>query len=277
MMNQNKITTLKNFIWAGGIVVSLAFVTIGLLFAMFHRFDKPKQDFNPNITGSAAREESVQDLSSDALGSGIARGVLNVLEETPDGGEGYLSELTFLVDSTYMNLRDLNILAENQIWTSPTGSLRMAGLPTAVIAYPDDGSHISPASAAMVKKPKILIIAIGMDGLTDVDENTFITNYDNLIREIQSASPDTVIVCCGLPSVIPGYNGSDGLNIKAVSDGNDWVQYVCRDTGSYFLNVQEALSEGVQLLTRYANSNGKTLNREGLREFLSYVSKHTVP
>ncbi len=276
-MNQNKITTLKNFIWAGGIVVCLVFVSIGLLLSMFQRFDRQKQNFNPNITGSSDSRESVQDLSSEALGSGVSRGALHVLEKTRDGGEDYLSGITFLVDSTYMNLRDLNTLAVNQIWTSPTGSLRMVNLPTAVIVYPDDGSQISPASAAMVKKPEILIVAIGMDGLADVDENTFITNYDNLLHEIRSASPETTIICCGLPSVIPGYTGSDGLNLGLVSDGNDWVQFVCRDTGAYFLNVQEALSEGVQLLTRYANSNGKTLNREGLREFLSYVSTHMVP
>ena len=276
-MNQNKITTLKNFIWAGGIVVCLVFVSIGLLLSMFQRFDRQKQNFNPNITGSSDSRESVQDLSSEALGSGVSRGALHVLEKTRDGGEEYLSGITFLVDSTYMNLRDLNTLAVNQIWTSPTGSLRMVNLPTAVIVYPDDGSQISPASAAMVKKPEILIVAIGMDGLADVDENTFITNYDNLLHEIRSASPETTIICCGLPSVIPGYTGSDGLNLGLVSDGNDWVQFVCRDTGAYFLNVQEALSEGVQLLTRYANSNGKTLNREGLREFLSYVSTHMVP
>ena len=276
-MNQNKITTLKNFIWAGGIVVCLVFVSIGLLLSMFQRFDRQKQNFNPNITGSSDSRESVQDLSSEALGSGVSRGALHVLEKTRDGGEEYLSGITFLVDSTYMNLRDLNTLAVNQIWTSPTGSLRMVNLPTAVIVYPDDGSQISPASAAMVKKPEILIVAIGMDGLADVDENTFITNYDNLLHESRSASPETTIICCGLPSVIPGYTGSDGLNLGLVSDGNDWVQFVCRDTGAYFLNVQEALSEGVQLLTRYANSNGKTLNREGLREFLSYVSTHMVP
>ncbi len=268
-----KLSTIKNLIWAGGIVICLTFVVIGLLFAMFHRYDMSGEDFNPNIGGAT----SAPDLSSSALGSGVARGVLNILERTDDAGEEYVSGLTFLVDSTFIGLRDLGMVGANQVWGSSTGTLRMGNLPTATIRFPNDGSEISPASAAMVIQPDILIIGIGSDGLADVDENTFITNYDNLIKEIKTASPDTIIVCCGLPSVIPGYSGGDGLNMSLVSDGNDWVQFVCRDTGSYFLSVQEELSESVQLLTRFAASNGKSLNRNGLEAFLGYVRTHAVP
>lgn len=279
MMNQNKFTTLKNFIWAGGIVVCLTFVAIGLLFAMFHRYNMPDQDYNPNITGTASSssDNKAPDLSSSALGSGNARGLLNILERTDDAGEEYVNSLIFLVDSTYIGLRDLGLVGSNQVWGTVSGSMRMANLPSTLIRFPNDGSEISPASAAMVSKPATILIAIGMDGLADVDENTFITHYDNLISEIKSASPGSTIICCGLPSVIPGYTGSDGLNLGLVSDGNDWVQLVCRDTGAYFLNVQEALSEGVQLLTRFAASNGKTLNRSGLEEFLGYVRTHALP
>ena len=274
MMNQSKITTLKNFMWAAGIVVSIAFVAIGLIFAMFHQYTLPKSNTDEGLNAASGQE---QDLSSGALGSGIARGELTILAETDDAGEIYANSLVYLTDSTYIGLRDLNLVETNQVWGSPTGSLRMANLPTAVIKFPNDGSEISPASAAMISKPPVLVLAIGMDGLADVDENTFITNYDNLIHEIKAASPDTIIVCCGLPSVIPGYTGSDGLTVNIVSDGNDWVQMVCRDTGSYFLDVQEAVSEGVQLLTRFASSNGKTLNRNGLEEFLNYIRTHAVP
>ena len=129
----------------------------------------------------------------------------------------------------------------------------------------------------MISKPEVLMIAIGEDGLTSVDENTFITYYDGLVKEIQAASPDTRIICCGLPGVIAGYNGSDGLSVGIISDGNDWVQLVCRDTGAYFLNTQEAVSESVQLLNRYASSNGKTLNRAGLETFMRYVRTHALP
>ena len=129
----------------------------------------------------------------------------------------------------------------------------------------------------MVAKPEILLIGIGMDGLTKVDQNTFLINYETLIKDILSASPDTRIICCGLSSVIPGYGGSDGIEVSHVSEGNDWVQLVCRDTGAYYLDIGECMCESVQLLTRYAASNGKTLNRQGLEEFLAYARNHALP
>ncbi|MBQ8075435.1 MAG: SGNH/GDSL hydrolase family protein [Oscillospiraceae bacterium] len=274
-MNTNKITTLKNLVWALGIVICLVFVAVGMIFVMFRRYKAPDQSYDYSLYNTA--ETAAADLSSGALGSGNSRGALHLLGETADGGDSYVNRMVFLVDSTYIGLRDLGLINSNQVWGSPTGSLKMENLPNAVIRYPNDGSEISPVSAAMISKPDIMVIAIGEDGLANVDENTFITYYDNLVNEIKSASPDTLIICCGLPSIIPGYNGSDGLTVTRISDGNDWVQLVCRDTQSYFLNVQEDLSESVQLYARYASSNGKTLNRAGLEVFLRYLRTHAIP
>ena len=273
MMKDLNLTTLKNMFWAFAITVCIGFVAIGMLFAMFHRYVAPVSVNAGSISGTAASE----DRSSAALGSGNARGTLSVLEKTGDGGEEYANSIIYLVDSTFIGLREYEMVGRNQVWATATSSLKMDSLPTALIQFPNDGSEISPVSAAMVARPAVLVIGIGTDGLTSVNENTFITNYDNLITEIKSASPNTKIVCCGLPSVIPGYTGIDGLSVGIISDGNDWIQLVCRDTGSYFLNVQEALSESVQLLNRYAASNGKTLNRSGLDTFLNYVRTHKVP
>lgn len=275
---------LKNFMWAIGIIVSLAAVSFGLIFSMFHKYTGSEAvltpSLNPPATQAAEQTPSdsagvSQDLSSSALGSGVSRGVLRTLNEVPDPGEGYLNRLTFLVDSTFISLRDLSLVDSASVWGTETGSMPMGSLGSTLIRYRDD-SAISPASAAMIARPGILVIGIGTDGLAKVDENTFITNYDNLIREIQSASPDTLIICVGLPSVIAGYNGQDGLNVTLISDGNDWVQMVCRDTGAYFLNIQEELSESVQLISRYASSNGKSLNRAGLEAFLTYLRTHAL-
>ena len=243
-MKQNRFTTLKNMVWVAGIFICFLFIFVGLIFAMFRRYTPPEQGFDYTLYAPA--QSNTADLTSSALGSGNARGPLQLLGETADGGDSYTSSITFLVDSTYIGLRDLGLVDSNKVWGSPTGSLKMDTLNSAVIRYPNDGSEISPVSAAMISKP-------------------------------EAASPDTRIICCGLPGVIAGYNGSDGLSVGVISDGNDWVQLVCRDTGAYFLNTQEAVSESVQLLNRYASSNGKTLNRAGLETFMRYVRTHALP
>lgn len=269
------ITGIKNLIWSLGIIVCVAAVVAGTVFAVFRR----------NRAGVASVSEITALQQQEAAGSTIVlgqgsgneRGVLNLLERTPDAGNSYIEGLTFLVDSTFINLRQMFVIDENQVWATKNGSMPMSNVSSALISFPADGSQITAASAAMVKQPEILVIGIGMDGLAKVDEQTFLINYETLINDIRSASPDTKIICCGLTSVIPGYTGSDGLGVSLVSDGNDWIQLVCRDTGAYYLDIGEELCESVQLLTRYAGSNGKTLNRTGLEEFLNYARTHAIP
>ncbi|MDO5445328.1 MAG: SGNH/GDSL hydrolase family protein [Eubacteriales bacterium] len=265
------LTGLKNLMWSLGIVVCLLAVAVGLLFATFHRNYGEKVSFNPEM-------ESKNENSGIVLGegSGNSRGILNTLLETEDAGQEYIDSLTFLVDSSFIALRDMQLVGTNQVWATMSGSMSMEKVHTANIKFPNDGSEISAASAAMVSQPDILVIGIGMDGLSKVDETTFLINYETLINSIMKASPNTRIICCGLPSVIPGYTGSDGLGVSMVSDGNDWVQLVCRDTGAYYLEIGEVMCESVQLLSRFAASNGKTLNRQGIEEFLAYARTHAL-
>ena len=42
-MKQNRITTLKNMVWAFGIVICLLFIGVGMIFAMFHRYTPPEK------------------------------------------------------------------------------------------------------------------------------------------------------------------------------------------------------------------------------------------
>ena len=269
------LTGIKNVFWSLSIIISLAAVAVGLVFAVFHKNNGVKEDFSPSFVSDSETDSSAPEIVLGE-GNGNARGVLNLLTETPDAGEEYTDKLIFLVDSTYVGLRDMQIVGSNQVWATQSGSMSMEKVNMATIKFPNDGSEITASSAAMVTKPEILVIGIGMDGLNKVDEQTFLINYETLIRGIQAASPDTKIICCGLPSIIPGYSGIDKLTVSAVSDGNDWVQLVCRDTGCYYLDVSEALCESAQLLARFAGANGKTLNRQGLQEFLVYARTHTI-
>lgn len=277
--NGATLTGLKNLLWSLGIIICCAAVVIGLVFAMFRRDRGEKESFIPNLgtaEESSASEQENGNSVVPGVGVGNARGILNTLERTDDAGSKYIDSLTFLVDSTFISMRNLNLVSTNQVWATESGSMPMDSVHKAQIKFPNDGNNMLASSAAMTAKPEILVIGIGMDGLMKVDEETFIINYETLINDIRSASPDTKIICCGLSSVAPEYSGSDKITATDVSDGNDWVQLVCRDTGSYYLDIGEELCESVQLLSRFASSNKKTLNRDGINAFLSYVRTHAI-
>ena len=131
--------------------------------------------------------------------------------------------------------------------------------------------------AAMIAKPKILVISIGQDGLMGVDKETFIANYESLVMGIREKSPGTYIVCCSVTSVGANYAGADGLTRDAINWANDYIQEVCIDTGAYFCDVAHDMRDSTSVLDgSYASSNGKTLNTAGLNAFLQYLRTHMV-
>lgn len=277
---QGKWNTYKNFGWALAIGVALFALLLGLLFTAFARYggelDRPKIQLGEVSAavpeaGAVPEADTVQDRT----------GRLVTLAGTADGGQGYIDSLTFLCDSATIGLRDYGILsggiATTQVWGSNSGSLPIGTIPDALIKYPGDGSQINAIDAAMIAKPKILVISIGQDGLMGVDKETFIANYESLVMGIREKSPGTYIVCCSVTSVGANYAGADGLTRDAINWANDYIQEVCIDTGAYFCDVAHDMRDSTSVLDgSYASSNGKTLNTAGLNAFLQYLRTHMV-
>ena len=278
---QGKLNTFKNLAWALAIGVSLLALLLGLLFAAFTRWDGELE--RPQVhLGELTLEPEAEATPAPEAPAQTATGQLITLQETKDAGQEYIDSLTFLCDSATVGLRDYGLLrdglATTQVWGGVTGSLPVSKLAECQIRYPNDGSSISPADAAMITKPAILVISVGQDALMAADQDTFIYNYEALIQSIRGSSPGTVIVCCSITSITPEYSGSDSLTFDAISWANDWIQQVCKDTGAYFCDVAHEMRDSTNVMdSAYASANGKTLNSAGLQVWLDYLRTHAVP
>lgn len=274
-----KWTSLKNLGWAIGIVVCLVALLVGLVIASVNRYNGDSFSSSTALTAeSVDGSGSVTELTPGTSGG---TGSLLTLPETNDAGQEYIDKLTFLCDSSFIGVRDYGLLAGGtgtyQVWGTDSGSLRVADLPTATIVYPSDGSSVTIADAAMIAKPEILVVCVGQDGLNAVDGTAFKASYAAMITGIQSASPDTKIICCSISSVINNYTGADGLTTIMISDANDWIREVCEATGVYFTDSGKAVGDGTgSVLTSYLSTNGKTLNSSGITEVLSYLRTHAL-
>ena len=277
---QGKLTTIKNLAWALAIGVVLLALLLGLLFAAFTRYGGPLE--RPQVQlGQLSRGEETVSAQPPVEAVQTQTGQLITLEETRDAGQGYIDSLTFLCDSATVGLRDYGILSDGlattQVWGTGSGSLPVSSLANCAIRYPGDGSLISPADAAMITKPSILVISVGQDGLMDTDRDSFIANYEALVQSIRQSSPGTMIVCCSVTSVGPDYSGPDGLTNDAISWANDYIQQVCKDTGAYYCDVAHDMRDSTNVMsTTYVSANLKTLNSVGLNTWLSYLRTHAV-
>ena len=276
---RGKWNLMKNIGWAIGIGLSFLALFVGLIVAGFTRYEGELERGGVQLGGQKA--ESAVIAATPAPAAATGEGELLTVPETADAGQAYIDSLTFLCDGAIIGLRDYGLLsggsASEQIWATRAGNVPADSLADFTIIYPGDGSIVSPASAAMITKPGRLVITLSSDSLGDTDRERFIADYTKLVKEIQSYSPNTVIILCSLTGVTPSYNGADGLNNLAIQNANEWIRQVCLDTGSYFADTASAVCDSSSgLMSEYASANGKTINSAGLAKILEYLRSHAV-
>ena len=121
------------------------------------------------------------------------------------------------------------------------------------------------------------MVVLGADGLDSVDEETFVEGYVSLLKSIQEASPNTVVIVCSMSSVTTSYNGVDGVNANTIRTVNEWIRTVCMRTGVYYCDTAYAVNDRAGWLdVDYAAVNGKALNTAGIQKFLEYLRTHAV-
>ena len=268
----DRVTGLKNILWAIGIVVCLLALSVGFIVSAVSPYGGEADPRTPDLN-------AVRDKNSSADVSALTfvepDGELHELRESKDASEDYLRSAVFLSDSVMIALRE-QTLTGGDVWSSDSGSLPIGSIATWNILY-SDGSKISPIEACMVAKPARLFIAIGSDGLAKVSKDEFISGYRTLINSILTVSPETKIVCCSVCPVTADYDGQDDLDSDIAANGSDWVREVCLETGAYFADTASALSVGGELNPKYAEADGKTLNTAGAQLVLEYLRTHAIP
>ena len=203
------------------------------------------------------------------------------LPGSQDTGLEYLFNLTFLCDESFAAVgsfgANFGSTASAQVWLPAGGSLPAADAAGTRIIYPNDGTEKSPADAAGLYQPARLVIYLGGDSLGSADQASFIAGYSSLVKGIQSASPETRIICCSIGSVTAAYTGTDGLTASLVAQANQWIQQVCADTGVYYADLGAILNDTSGALSaEYAATDGRSISAAGISKIMEYFRMHGI-
>ena len=201
------------------------------------------------------------------------------LEETEDMGQTYIDKIIFLGDSTTYGLKYYAMLSGGsdtlQVWTSASGTLALSHHSFILIAYPDDGTQITIVEAVERKKPEIMIITLGVNGISLMDEAYFKSQYISLVESIQAASPDTKIILQSILPVSAKYPHLGAINNELILRANTWVLEAAEATGVRYLDTQSVLKDADGwLAVDYQNGDGIHLNETGFALVLEYISTH---
>ena len=205
-----------------------------------------------------------------------------LLEPTEDAGSGYLDRIVFLGDSTTYGLKRYGLLnggaRTRQVWTPASGTLTLAYVKAAKIVYPESGTEITIEEAVKAKKPDILVITLGVNGVSFMKEEHFKSVYTDLVQTIQEASPDTKIILQSMFPVAASYAKQNSINNTKIMTANNWVAQVAQSCGVRYANSVSVLLEDDGFMSEaHQNGDGLHPNKDGYALVLDYLRTHAYP
>ena len=274
---KNRLSNLKNLLWAAAIMLCLLAMLVGLIFSMSQKNTASREE-GTIILGQIERVKKAK--GNDVIGLESTVKTLTPLPESPKGNLESVFGMTFLCDKTILGLKSYASSYGDgiipQIWTddgSGLGAKNAADTPIVFV----DGSLITASNAAMVTRPKTVVIYLGADGLAGTSEQEFIDGYTALIASLRSASPNTNIVVCSIASISSNYQGGDGLTPQLVWYANNWIRQICVDTGAYYADLASFLNdESGYLSDSYLMPDGRSIAALGIQLIVDYFRTHYI-
>lgn len=283
------------FFWSASILLCMLLACFTLIFASCAKGSSPKpedseapsqqQSVVPVAPGGETAQPSGDPADSQPSGDpantqtpGVtsATGEASaVLAETEDAGQEYVDKFVFLGDSTTYGLAHYDIVNDNQVWTPKSGTLTLNRWSIDAIQYPDEGTEISIVDAVTKKQPAYMMITLGVNGVSFMDEANFTTEYTNLVKAIQEASPNTKIILNSIYPINPNYKYYKDINNEKVDAANIWVQNIAAATGVKYLNSCSVLKDSNGALPDNAhNGDGIHLNPDSFKLVMNYLRTH---
>ena len=202
-----------------------------------------------------------------------------LLPLTEDAGQEYIDKLIWICDSPTYWLKGLGLLKDGtstkQIWTGPECTMTLAYLRDFKLLDPWDGKERTIAETAALHKPEFIVIAVGVNGISFMDEDYFTREYTHLIDVLQEASPDTTILLQAIYPIAPNYKYWGRITNASITKGNSWILHIAEQYGLKYIDAFAALvGEDGNIVPELVMRDGLHPNKDGLTKVLEYIRTH---
>ena len=202
-----------------------------------------------------------------------------LLPPTPDQGKAYVRRLTFICDSPTYWMWPFGLLhngkKSTQIWTGPEGTMTLAYQGSYEILDPFDRVERPIREVVRRHKPDILVIAVGINGISFMKEDYFKAEYKDLVTDIQRISPNTTLILQSIYPITRRYKHWGNITNVKISQGNRWILSIAEETGCKYLDTFSVLlNEEGNARDELMMKDGLHPNKAGLSLILNYIRTH---
>ncbi|MHC1693790.1 MAG: GDSL-type esterase/lipase family protein [Eubacteriales bacterium] len=226
--------------------------------------------FNPEAPKPVYSQQQLEEMYPDA-----------VLKQGTPAGQDYIDSIVFIGDSTTHGLAYYEVLKggkeTTQVWTPKNGTLAMWNVLTEKIVYPGDGVEYPIKDAAALIKPSVMVITLGVNGVSTLGEKEFKGFYSDLVDAIQQASPSTKIILQSIYPVAADYEYVKSISMEKINTANTWIAALASEKGVHYLNtISVLIDESGYIPVKYTNGDGIHLSTEGFGVILDYIKQHPL-
>lgn len=202
-----------------------------------------------------------------------------ILPPSEDMGEDYIGRLTFICDSPTYWLGPKGFLKNGkdttQIWTGPEGTMTLAYQSTYHILDPFDNKQKPIRDVVEQHKPDILIIALGINGISFMDEAYFVSEYTNLVTDIQEISPDTIMILQSIYPITHRYRYYGNITNATITRANSWILKIAEENDCAYLDtISVLLTDEGNAKDELMLKDGLHPNEDGLQVIIDYIRTH---
>ena len=202
-----------------------------------------------------------------------------LLGETEDMGQDYQDAIVFYGDSNTNGLRLQDMLpggyATTQVWTPMSGTLTLNRWSIDQIVYPETWTEMPVTEAMALKRPEYLIVNLGENGVSFMDEEYFKSEYTALVQALAEACPETKIMCASLFPVAASYPYQRDINNEKLAAASAWIYEIAEAEGLRYIDLAAAVKGEDGALPEHLHiGDGYHLNSEGHQLVLDYIRTH---
>lgn len=194
--------------------------------------------------------------------------------------DGYVDKLVFYGDSTTHGMKAYKVFGSRdttQVWTPSSGTLALFRAATDLVYDPNSQTEMSIADLCKSVKPEYLIVTLGVNGVSMMDETWFKTDYQGLVNIIRQNSPDTKLILQSIYPVARSYEKQESINNTKIQTANQWIVQIAKANDLPYLNTYSALvGEDGYLPESYQNGDGMHFNEVGFAAVMDYVKTHPL-
>lgn len=197
-----------------------------------------------------------------------------ILAHTDDVSDDYFDNTIFLGDSRTVAMVNHNILKEENTF-AVTGISHISFM-THTFQDSVTGMKGDIFKILKARKPERVYIALGVNGVAFIEEEKFVSTFQEFVARIQSAVPDCIIV---IESIMPvtreGTFSNNNLNNENITNMNKNLLNIAKEQQVYYLDVAGVImDEDGKMADEYDTGDGLHFNESACNMIYGYMCCH---